>query len=270
MKIIFIAAIIGIVIYFVKKQNNKTTNKNLVKNQQVFTPSKIDIPMEVTAITKPDSPCTPDIMKLVFETYYTTFDGQFRNPVRCKIKYRDEDGKFSERWIDVCGSELTGNTLLHCYCWKVKAPRQFRTSRILECITEEGTVIENPGIYFKMFYKDSAYNHPERLLKDKKSVFEISVFLARSDGAFRKEEKEYIANYLLSFDDKMIVEQIVWRLEHIKPAATDFEKALKNICEELNPDEKEKFKKTLSKLYEIDKKTPEKDDVYKKTIKVLE
>lgn len=270
---IIIILIIILIIFFLignkKKKEQQLKEKLTEVSRTAFAPVIEPKPTVIANLEPPASPCTPEIIKQVFETYYTSYDGQFSHPVRCKIKYKDQEGNISERWIDVCGSEGDGDTLLHCYCWKHKEPRQFRTSRILECVTDEGTFIDKPGIYFKTLFKDSPFNHLERLLKERKELFTILVFLARMDGAFRKAEKDFISNYLLQIDGAMKVEHIIWRLEQLKPSEKDFEEALKTVKSTWKEEECMNFEKVVSRLYGIDKQTSEKDAVFNKIVNSL-
>ena len=272
--IVIVVIIFVVVLFLVRNKKKKQEQELKAKLDEIAKTSPISIDELNIAVTetKLDPPsiiCTPEIVKLVFETYYTSYDGQFSEPIRCKIKYKDFEGNISERWIDVCGSEGEGDTLLHCYCWKSKEPRQFRTSRILECATEDGTVIDNPGIYFKTIFKDSPFNHLEKLLKERKEIFTILVFLARSDGAFRKAEKDFISNYLLQLDEKLKVEHILWRLEQLKPTEKDFKDALKDLKTSWKKEECENFETTVSALYGMDKLSPEKESVYNEIVKTL-
>ena len=271
--VVIIIIVILIVLFVIGNKKKKQEQQIKEKLAEIAKTAPISIDelkvSETAKIEPPDSPCTAEIVKRVFETYYTSYDGQFAEPVRCKIKYKDQEGNVSERWIDVCGSEGDGDTLLHCYCWNYKEPRQFRTSRILECTTEEGTVIDNPGIYFKSIYKDSPFNHLERLLKDKKEIFSILIFLAKSDGAFRKAEKDFISNYLLQLDEKMKEEHIIWRLEQLKPSVKDFKDALKIVKTNWKESERTNFEKVVSDLYSLDKPSSEKESVYNEILQTL-
>lgn len=67
-----------------------------------------------------------------------------------EISYEDRNGKLSTRKIQVKNINYYGDeTILHSFCFKRKAPRDFIVSRISELINcDSGEVIENISDYF--------------------------------------------------------------------------------------------------------------------------
>lgn len=169
--------------------------------------------------------------------------------------YKDAIGNVTRRVIDLQGFMWEENFYIIAYCHLRNAQRQFSLDRIVSLYDASGNKIQNPKDYFLALYKQTPKYKTENALKEKTEQLSLLVFLARADGAMRKNEREIILKYLDSQIQGLDLDAAEKRVKSLQCDLRAFNQILKN-AQQWPGAEKQMLLSCVNQIYSL-KKTPD-------------
>lgn len=169
--------------------------------------------------------------------------------------YKDAIGNVTRRVIDLQGFMWEENFYIIAYCHLRNAQRQFSLDRIVSLYDASGNKIQNPKDYFLALYKQTPKYKTENALKEKTEQLSLLVFLARADGAMRKNEREIILKYLDSQIQGLDLDAVEKRIKSMQCDLRTFNQILKN-AQQWPGTEKQMLLSCVNQMYSL-KKTPD-------------
>lgn len=169
--------------------------------------------------------------------------------------YKDAAGNETRRVIDLQGFMWEENFYIVAYCHLRNAQRQFSLDRIVSLYDSGGNEIQNPKEYFLALYKQTPKYKTENALKEKAEQLSLLVFLARADGAMRKNEREIILKYLDSQIQNLDLDAAEKRVKTLQCDLRAFSQILKN-AQQWPGAEKQMLLSCVNQMYSL-KKTPD-------------
>ena len=169
--------------------------------------------------------------------------------------YKDAIGNVTRRVIDLQGFMWEENFYIIAYCHLRNAQRQFSLDRIVSLYDASGNKIQNPKDYFLALYKQTPKYKTENALKEKTEQLSLLVFLARTDGAMRKNEREIILKYLDSQIQCLDLDAVEKRIKSMQCDLRTFNQILKN-AQQWQGTEKQMLLSCVNQMYSL-KKTPD-------------
>lgn len=172
------------------------------------------------------------------------------------IEYMSYTGDTTRREIDLQGfQEEPGKLYINAYCYLRQDMRQFAVWRIVRLFDADGKEIISPETYFEKMYRNTDEVKISQFFEFHADELDALVFLARSDGQMRKNERAVIAEFVqksLSIENDSALDE---KIKYYRCEFSQFKKSLKNLAQR-SDDARETLVSFAEKIYNM-KKSPD-------------
>lgn len=138
-----------------------------------------------------------DIEDVVMQNLEKRIDKAVPDTKHYTLVYEDFNGNETRREIDLQGFLYENDKLyIIAWCYLRNDQRQFAVNRIIQLYDRNGTEIIAPETYFENMYHETDEYKVSAFFEVHFDELMPLIFLARADGAMRKNEREAITSYI--------------------------------------------------------------------------